>query len=159
MAAFTPRMREHLGRLEIFDIIRKKFVAYTPEESVRQQLLHYLTVVKRFPEGLLQVETAIPHPRYFFRADVVAYDRQLQPILLAECKAPEVTISRETCEQVARYNLLVKVPFLLITNGSKHFFFYYSTGENCYIFDRNMADYEGLVKMAKKMKIEKNTYL
>jgi type I site-specific restriction endonuclease len=145
MDDFNPHMRKYKdGRQEIFDIIRKKFVAFTPEEGVRQQLLHYLTTVKKFPEGLLLVEAAITYNKRLFRADVVAYDRCVKPLLIAECKAPQVHITQETFEQVARYNLVLKVPYLLVTNGQQHFFCRLDLQKGGYVFEEEMADYDKL---------------
>jgi type I site-specific restriction endonuclease len=145
MENFTPNMREIKGKQEIFDCIRKKFVALTPEEMVRQQLLHYLTTVKKFPAGLLQVEAGFTYNRRVYRADVVAYDRCVKPMLIAECKAPDVEITRETFEQIARYNLVMKVPYLLITNGQQHFFFRLDKDKYIYVPEKEMAEYEELV--------------
>ncbi|MDR2359259.1 MAG: type I restriction enzyme HsdR N-terminal domain-containing protein [Prevotellaceae bacterium] len=152
MEKFIPHVREINGKQEIFDIIRKKFVAFTPEELVRQQLVHYLTTVKRFPEGLLQVETSLTYVKNTYRADVVAYNRYLKPLLIAECKAPEVKITLETCEQISRYNLVLKVPYLLITNGKQHFFFHFDAKRYGYIIDAKMGDYEDLVLNANMRK-------
>lgn len=152
MEAFIPRVRINNGKQEIFDVIRKHFVALTPEEIVRQQLLHYLTTVKRFPEGLLQVETTITYLKYTRRADIVAYNRYLRPLLIAECKAPEVKITQETYEQISCYNLVLKVPYLLVTNGNEHFFFYFDMEKGHYVFAAEMADYEELVLNAQECK-------
>jgi type I site-specific restriction endonuclease len=144
MENYVPRLRTVLGKREIFDKIRKKFVALTPEELVRQQLLHYLTAVKKFPAGLLQVETALWVNNRACRADIVAYDRHAKPLLIAECKAPDVKITRETFEQIARYNLALHVPYLLVTNGQQHFFCRFDNAQNRYCFEQNMAEYEEL---------------
>jgi type I site-specific restriction endonuclease len=152
MEQFIPRTQTVNGKKEIFDIIRKKFVALTPEELVRQQLLHYLTTVKKFPEGLLQVEMSIMQSRYTLRADVVAYDRYLKPLLIAECKAPKIKITQETCEQIARYNLILRVPYLLITNGWEHFFFRFDSEKSTYVLAAEMANYGDLIAMAKNLK-------
>ncbi|MDR0694979.1 MAG: type I restriction enzyme HsdR N-terminal domain-containing protein [Prevotellaceae bacterium] len=148
MENFIPHVRTVNGKQEIFDIIRKKFVALTPEETVRQQLLHYLTTVKKFPEGLLQVETCFSYAKRTFRADVVAYNRYLKPLLIAECKAPEVKIVKETYEQISRYNLVLKVPYLLVTNGQQHFFFYFDIKKCRYALAAEMAEYEELISNA-----------
>ena len=145
MEIFTPNVRELNGRQEIFDCIRKKFVALTPEELVRQQLLYYLTEVKKFPAGLLQVEAGFTYNRRVYRADVVAYDRHVKPMLIVECKAPAVDITRETFEQIARYNLVMKVPYLLISNGHQHFFFRFDKEKYIYVPEEEMANYEELI--------------
>jgi type I site-specific restriction endonuclease len=145
MKNFIPHMREIDGKQEIFDFIRQKFVALTPEELVRQKLLHYLTTVKKCPNGLLQVEIGFTYNRRMYRADVVVYDRYVKPLLIAECKAPDVKITQETFEQIARYNLILKVPYLLITNGQQHFFFRFDKEKYAYVVEKEMGDYEELI--------------
>ncbi len=105
----------------VFDIIRRKYVVMTPEEQVRQYLLHYLVNHLKYPPGLLAVETLVKINGLNQRADVVAYNRKGEPALIAECKAPEVKIDNSVFEQAARYNLKLGVKHLLITNGIKHY--------------------------------------
>ncbi|MDR0729377.1 MAG: type I restriction enzyme HsdR N-terminal domain-containing protein [Prevotellaceae bacterium] len=138
---FTPRLRIRHGKREIFDPVRRKFVALTPEEGVRQQLIYFLVTVKKFPPALLQVETALTYNNRSCRADLVAYDRHARPLLIAECKAPEVKITQEVFEQIARYNLAWQVPFLLVTNGLQHFFCCFDAAQNRYRFEEEMPEY------------------
>jgi len=100
-----------------FDPVRRKSVAATPEEAVRQALLLCLIREKGFPRSLLGVETALKVNTLLKRCDVVAY-KNTQPLLLAECKAPSVKISQDVFDQIARYNLALQVPYLLVTNGA-----------------------------------------
>lgn len=115
------KIKEENGKLYIFDDARKKFVALTPEEWVRQNCLHYLRDQKKFPISLLAVEKGISINNLNLRYDIVAYSKKAKPILLVECKAPEIKISQSTFDQIAVYNLELKVPFLLVTNGLQHF--------------------------------------
>lgn len=138
---FKPHLRIRHGKQEIFDPVRRKFVALTPEELVRQQLVFFLVAVKRFPLALLQTETALICNGRSCRADLVAYDRHARPLLIAECKAPEVKITQEVFEQIARYNLVLKVPCLLVTNGLQHFFCRLDAEQNRYRFEEAMPDY------------------
>jgi type I site-specific restriction endonuclease len=146
MDDFNPRVRTSDGRQEIFDALRRKFVAFTPEELVRQQLLHFFVTVKKFPAALLQVEASLTFNRRAYRADIVAYDRRAQPLLIAECKAPEVKITQETFEQIARYNLVLKVPYLFVTNSRQHFFCRLDPAQNRYRFEEEMPEYEQLLR-------------
>lgn len=115
------KLKEEDGKLFIFDDARKKFVMLTPEEWVRQNCLHYLRDQKRYPISLLAVEKGIKINNQNLRYDIVAYSKNTKPILLVECKAPEVKISQLAFDQIAVYNLELKVPFLMVTNGLQHF--------------------------------------
>ncbi len=105
--------------LKIFDIIRKKYVSLTPEEWVRQHLLHFMVKERKFPQSLLSVEKKVRVNNLNKRTDVVAYSPTLNPILIAECKAPSVALTQKAFDQTARYNLTLGVNFFLITNGLK----------------------------------------
>ncbi len=144
MENYTPRIRICEGRWEIFDPIRKKFVALTPEEAVRQQMIHFLLAVKKFPEGLLQVEAALSYNSRSYRADIVGYNRRGNPLIIVECKAAEVEITQGIFEQIARYNLVLKVPYLLVSNGRQHFFCRLNAEQNTYVFEDTMPDYSEL---------------
>lgn len=98
------------------DPVRRQWVRLTPEEEVRQQLLLHL-IDSGFPIGLLAVERAVPYSGKTWRADVVAFDRNQQTLLLAECKAPNISIGQETFDQLARYNATLRATALLATNG------------------------------------------
>lgn len=102
--------------------MRRQWVRLTPEEWVRQHLMQYLIQDRGVPAGLLAVEKAFPHQGRRWRADVVAHDRRSgRPLLVAECKAPEVEISQETFDQVARYNRTAGARVLVVTNGLAHY--------------------------------------
>ena len=107
------------GRHQVFDPVRKKFVAYTPEEHVRQQLLHYLIHEKGYPQSLLSVEKALTVNDRVKRTDIVAFEQDGKPFLLVECKAPGVAVTDAVFMQAAIYNFALKVPYLLVSNGSK----------------------------------------
>lgn len=111
------KLKEDNGKFFIFDLSRKKYVSLTPEEWVRQNCLHYLHYQKGFPFNLLSVEKSLKINRLTLRYDIVAFSKKAKPVLLVECKAPEVKISRQTFDQIASYNLELKVPYLLVTNG------------------------------------------
>jgi hypothetical protein len=108
-------------RTEIFDAFRKKYVVLTPEEWVRQHLLHYLCDHLNYPANLLAVEQSLKLGSLQKRADVVVYQASLTPWMLIECKAAEVPLTQAVFDQAARYNLHFKVPFLVITNGLRLF--------------------------------------
>lgn len=120
-------LRDHL-RVEsradgnyIWDPIRKKWLVHTREEVVRQLIVAYLTDILSFPPTLIQVEKGIQLHGMLKRFDILVYDRSLSPFLLIECKSPDVHISQDVFDQIARYNMALKVPYLLISNGLHHF--------------------------------------
>jgi hypothetical protein len=115
------KMKKDGERIQIFDAIRKKYVVLTPEEWVRQNILQYLIQEKKFPSSLIAVEAGLKYNQLQKRADVLVYDKSGSPFLLVECKAPEVKISQDTFDQIARYNLIFKVKYLVVTNGMNHF--------------------------------------
>ena len=106
---------------QIFDELRKKYVALTPEEWVRQHLVQFLILERGFPRGLMQIEATLKVYTASRRCDVVAFDREMQPKLIAECKAPDVPINEETFVQIATYNSVLHAPYLLVSNGMDHF--------------------------------------
>ncbi len=115
------RTTDELQRLQIFDIIRKKYVRLTPEEWVRQHLIQFLVNERKFPQSLLSVEKKLLINGLEKRTDLVVYSNSLQPLMLAECKAPEVTINQAVFDQAARYNLTLNVSYFLLSNGLETF--------------------------------------
>jgi hypothetical protein len=115
------QIRVQNGKQFIYDIIRKKYIVLTPEEWVRQHLVHFLINERQCPKGLIAVERGLKHNGLQRRFDVVVYSRNLTPWLIVECKAPQVAITQQTFDQIARYNMSLQVPYLLVTNGLQHF--------------------------------------
>ncbi len=116
----------------IFDSIRKKYVKLTPEEWVRQNFLWFLKIDKKYPEGLLAVETSLNLNNLLRRCDIVGYDKNGKARLIVECKAPGVKISQKTFDQIAVYNLKLKVDYLIVTNGMNHYCCLMNYAENSY---------------------------
>jgi hypothetical protein len=114
---YDVRLRTNESQKEIFDVIRKKYVALTPEEWVRQHFINYLVTYKGFPMGLVAVEHPILINRMQQRVDIVAFNRSGEPILVVECKAPQVKLTSDTYAQAARYNLILRTTILVVTNG------------------------------------------
>lgn len=121
LPAFEYKVKRQSGMVMIYDVIRKKYVVLTPEEWVRQHVIHYLVEVKGVPMALIAVEREIELYGMRRRFDVVAFDRQGKTWLLVECKAPTVGLSRQVFDQAFRYNVTVEAPYVAITNGIKHF--------------------------------------
>lgn len=118
---YTFRTEEREGKKFIFDEVRKKFVSLTPEEWVRQHILHYLIHDKGFPKSLIAVERGIELNGLQKRFDVVVFTNDGKPKIIIECKAPEEKLDEKVFAQIARYNLSLRVDFLWVTNGEKNF--------------------------------------
>ena len=109
------------GTTQVFDQVRKKYLVLTPEEWVRQHFIHYLNNEKNYPMGLMGVEKMVKYNALKTRADIVLYTTEGKAKMIVECKAPNVRITQDTFNQIAKYNFKLKVPFLVVTNGMQHF--------------------------------------
>ncbi|GHA57270.1 type I restriction enzyme HsdR N-terminal domain-containing protein [Pontibacter akesuensis] len=105
----------------IFDMLRRKNVILTPEEWVRQHLVHYLIYHLNYPKSLISIERGTSYNKLQKRTDVCVYDNQGEPYLLAECKAAYVPITQEVVKQVSTYNQTLQAPLVVITNGLAHY--------------------------------------
>jgi hypothetical protein len=115
---FNIRLKQdQKQRLFVFDEIRKKWLILTPEEWVRQHVVNYLISVKKYPLSFISLEKEIELNGTKKRYDVVVYNKAMKPLLIIECKAPEVLLSDQVLEQALRYNLALNVQYILITNG------------------------------------------
>ena len=111
------KIRETDGRREVLDPVRRRYVALTPEEWVRQSLIHYLHHEMGYPLELMQVEAAITLNGLTKRCDVVIYDATVHPVMIVETKKLEVPIDQKVVDQACRYNLVLRVPYLLLSNS------------------------------------------
>ena len=102
---------------KVWDIVRKKWIVLTPEEYVRQALLHYFANTMHYPVGLIAVEKQVKYGSLIKRYDIVVHNRQQQPWLLVECKAPEIAISQSTVQQLLQYHSQIPCPYWLLSNG------------------------------------------
>lgn len=136
------------GREEIFDPVRKKYVSLTPEEAVRQQMIHYLVENRKFPLGLIAVEYAMRINQMQKRCDILVFSRKGFPLMIIECKAKHIGLSQETIEQAAMYNLRLNVQFLTITNGTKTYCCRLFAGRNDFQLLPQIPDYTALSEMA-----------
>ena len=129
------------GRKRIFDPLRRTYVALTPEEWVRQHFVHYLINEKGYPQSLMANETQIELNSIKLRCDTVVYDNTLTPKAIIEYKAPTVAITPNVFAQIARYNLVLKVDYLIISNGLKHYCCKMNYSTNNYTFLREIPHY------------------
>lgn len=134
LPTYPFKLKQDGERVQIFDAIRKKYVVLTPEEWVRQHFVQFLIQEKKYPLSLIAVERSLKYNLLQKRADVLAYNTLGEPYLMVECKAPEVKISQDTFDQVARYNMAFKVKYLVVTNGLQHFCCQMNYTENSYQF-------------------------
>lgn len=108
--------------LQLFDVIRKKFVDVTPEEWVRQHIVHFMISHLEVPPSMISIEKKLVLNKTTRRTDIVVFNSTLKPLLIVECKAPHIEINQETIDQALRYNLELNVPFIFLSNGLKHVF-------------------------------------
>ncbi len=108
-------------KLHIFDDARRKFIRLTPEEWVRQNFTKFLILHKGYPQGRIAQEVSIELNTMPRRIDTVIYDKFSNPIVLVEYKSPNIKITQEVFNQIVRYNMVLKVPYLIVSNGLNHY--------------------------------------
>jgi hypothetical protein len=113
------RIREEQGRRQVFDEVRRKWVALTPEEWVRQNLIRWMVGTLAYPASLVAVERELTLGALRKRFDILIFDREQKPWMMVECKAPEIALDEDVLMQVLRYNISVPVSYLLIANGNE----------------------------------------
>ena len=118
---YKLKMKSDGEKTYIFDVVRKKYLLLTAEEWVRQNFIHYLNKEKKYPLGLMGVEQMVKYNSLKTRADIVMYDTEGKANIIVECKAPDVKITQDTFNQIAKYNSQLKVKYLLVTNGMNHY--------------------------------------
>lgn len=137
---FSPKIKK-ADRLYIWDRIRNKYVALTPEEWVRQHFVNYLIEDKHFPVTLMANEIQIDLNGLKKRCDSVVYNNRLLPLVIIEYKAPDIKITQAVFDQIVRYNMVLKVQYLIVSNGLEHYccFIDYDTMKIRYL--ENIPDY------------------
>ena len=140
--AYPFRIKEEANRTYIFDELRKRFLVLTPEEWVRQHLVKFLIEEKKYPRTLIKLEGGLKLNALQKRSDILVFNTQGQKIMLAECKAPYIEISQDTFDQVARYNIVHRVPWLVVSNGLQHFCCHVNILKGTYTFLKEIPDYQ-----------------
>ncbi|MBE6295306.1 MAG: type I restriction enzyme HsdR N-terminal domain-containing protein [Bacteroidales bacterium] len=143
---YETKICERDGKLQIFDPLRKCHVALTPEEWVRQHFVNFLIESRGFPAALMANEVAITVNGMKRRCDTVVYDKQLQPRIIVEYKAPTVKITKEVFAQISRYNLTLKVDYLIVSNGLQHYCCRMDYPNNSYTFLQEIPEYTKIVQ-------------
>ena len=137
-----------LSMKEVFDPLRKKFVALTPEENVRQQFIRYLNEKRGWPLHMMGSETEISIGEVKLRCDIVCYGKassedgsKIIPRMIVECKRPSVKITAKTFEQIWNYALILKVEYIVATNGKQTFACRYDAEKKQYAFIGDIPAY------------------
>jgi len=140
--SYNFRFKNSENKVAIFDDIRKKFIILTPEEWVRQHTVQFLLQEKNYPKSHINVEKLIKVNDLNKRYDIVIFQPNGQLFLLVECKAPEVKITQDTFDQIARYNLKLKANYLMVTNGLNHYFCQMDFEKEHYVFLEELPVFE-----------------
>ena len=135
------KLKSSENKTLIFDIVRKKYVIVTPEEWVRQHVVHFLLKEKNYPISLIAIEKQLKINKRVKRTDIIVYNKQGTPEILIECKAPSVKITQTTFDQIARYNLSANSNFLMVTNGLENYYCKIDTTKETYIFLKDIPQY------------------
>jgi virulence-associated protein VagC len=118
---YTFKITGKEGHKMILDPVRRRYLKLTPEEWVRQNFIQYLINEGKYPAGLLGIEVMFRFNKLMRRVDILVHNRSGVPVMIVECKAPEVALDENVFEQIATYNLKYKVPYLVVTNGDHHY--------------------------------------
>ena len=138
---FEPKLKKAEGSFLIFDQIRKKYLMLTPEEWVRQSFINYLINHKGYPLSLMENEAMIKLNNMTRRCDTVVYNNRLQPLVIVEYKRPEVAINQEVFDQIVRYNIVLRVDYLIVSNGLVHFCCKINYTDQSYSFLETIPEY------------------
>ena len=143
---YEAKIQQSNGKDQIFDDLRRCYVALTPEEWVRQHFVHMLIEHKGYPATLTANEVAISLNGMSRRCDTVVYDKGLRPRAIIEYKAPSVKIDGKVFAQIARYNLVLRVDYLIVSNGLHHYCCKMDYDNNSYTFLNEIPAYTDIIK-------------
>lgn len=141
-------LHHHTDGPQLTCLIRRKRLVLTPEEVVRQLLLHYLIEERGYPRNKIRVEMGLTVNTMSRRCDILVFNRAVEPVLLVECKSAKVPITQQTFEQIARYNTTLRVPYLLVSNGPTSYCSYIDHVEQSFRFLSDLPTYEELHEVA-----------
>ncbi len=145
LPSFDAKIKKTEKGILIFDILRRKYVVLTPEEWVRQHFVHYLVADRKYPASLMGNEVGIKLHTLTRRCDTVIYNRQLQPLMVIEYKEPKVPITQQVFEQIIRYNRVLRVPFLVASNGMSHYCCHMNYKDQSVTYLKEFPNYETLL--------------
>lgn len=144
LPAFDAKIATENGKSTIFDILRHRYVALTPEEWVRQHFVHFLITYKGYPKSLMANEVQVQLNNTKKRCDTILYRRDLSARMIVEYKAPHVGISQSVFDQITRYNMVLKVDYLIVSNGLQHYCCRLDYEHGNYTFLKDIPDYSML---------------
>ena len=144
LPSFDIKIRGTREKPEILDFLRRRFVALTPEEWVRQHFVHWLVEHKGYPQGLLGNEVALKCGGKTLRCDSILYDKETRPRMIIEYKAPTVSVTQRVFSQISAYNLLLHVDYLVVSNGLQHYCCKMDYDRQTYHFLQEIPDYLSL---------------
>ena len=142
------KIRREGNRAVVLDPLRRRWVALTPEEWVRQHFVNLLVSEKHYPATLVANEVQLSVGEKVMRADTVVYDRTLRPRMIVEYKAPTVAITQKVFDQISVYNLLLRVDYLAVSNGRQHYVCRMDYDNEKYSFLEDLPDYEVFLQNA-----------
>ena len=141
---YNANIKKTGGTVKIFDILRRKFVALTPEEWVRQNFVHYLQEHKGYSPLFMMNEVKLELNGMSKRCDSLVYDRQGKPLMIVEYKAPHIALNQAVFDQITRYNIVLGVDYLIISNGITHYCIKINEQKNGYTFLTDVPNYADL---------------
>lgn len=142
LPVFEAKVTRKDGKSVIFDVIRRRYVALTPEEWVRQHFVHFLLDYKGYPQALMANEVQLQLNGTKKRCDTVLYRRNLTAQMIVEYKAPDIEITQAVFDQITRYNMVLKVDYLVVSNGIQHYCCRINYENNNYMFLPDIPDYQ-----------------
>jgi len=134
LTTYKFKIKSKENKYFIFDIVRKRYVSLTPEEWVRQHIIHYLIEEKKYPISLISIEKKLTINNLTKRTDILVFNTNGLPHIIVECKAPSVNITQNAFDQIARYNLKLNANYLIVTNGMNHFYCQMDFEKEEYVF-------------------------
>lgn len=139
---YTYKLKENSGKLQIFDPIRKKYIVLTPEEWVRQHVINHLNTNLSYPATRTNVEGGLSYNKKLKRTDILVYSDEMLPLVLVECKAPDVSINQKVIDQLTVYNSQLKAPLLISTNGMQTFAILCKKGDKAQMLEQIPSYYD-----------------
>ena len=141
---YEIKIQEKDGKPHIFDFLRRKYVALTPEEWVRQHFMHFLAEHKSYPAGLMANEVELRVGEKHLRCDSIIYNKEAQPIMIIEYKAPTIQLTQHVFDQITAYNMLLHVDYLIVSNGLQHICCRMDYEKHTYTFLPEIPEYTAL---------------